>query len=860
MLVEYLKGLKNINGWCLINYPSTLAQSILLEEALTAKTVPLNLEVPNNKSSQDLITEIKNPSVPFNDIKSTDSFGLRALFSLQRNSFGLRALFSLQRSNIHSGTDKTNQDEQIDGEVNQEEDINYNNPIEDIADLQYRENIIVDDPNTQHRASRILKNPDLPEKIEDYNCYLTAFIRLIQDVPSQEKLSATIVLDDLDRFYQSQGCLYSLYYKIFDLATIKHIGKLIIGDYSIPPKSSVQIFGDMVLYLENDLNQGSPTLGKVSVNKFGGSKKEKPAKSPQRKPVSAKSAGTPDKREKPVKNDKGGKKNKKEEPNVLTQNRQEHPTNAKNLSKTIKADKETQIPEEPAEYEVITLPEQPPSPGQTNWKYVDLPIPEFFEIALATLWENVEEVYVCDFKELFFRRRTLWYTVMPYLTFVKRHMRDFIDRPDNKQIHLYNFQRVYNEIAEDMRDDNEVKAELHCRINEFKEKMFQICDTRMNEAENERQTIITQDWTSKQTCELTNVAITTLQLEIDRCVDTLQLLNDYYVSMITKMPCPDDVMQKIMLEYITLNDKFEFENLHVYSKFVRNVLTQGDAITNDSPFHKVVNNNHSEAMRAAEHYKQTSMNILSNMEAYFQPKGKKGTTAKRGIKGKGKALPKFSAPEPAVKDVGLKLIEEWRCAVEGEYARICLRLDLLRAVAYEDLSNMLVACVKIFHGLYEEIKDRYDKEIDSIQKCCDILCRAVEEEMAIQPELVLKGDKFYVNPDVLLFEDSLPEPEPILKEYEAPGTFTIVQLSDLTSVLLDLAPKGIMPERAFTFLLQDLIVYNADDGRPSVVPPLWTQLPLRNVNKLSYEFFGHVEQCRGKPFRKTMMKSVFASF
>ncbi|KAK9732153.1 hypothetical protein QE152_g13018 [Popillia japonica] len=54
MLVEYLKGLKNINGWCLINYPSTLAQSILLEEALTAKTVPLNLEVPNNKSSQDL--------------------------------------------------------------------------------------------------------------------------------------------------------------------------------------------------------------------------------------------------------------------------------------------------------------------------------------------------------------------------------------------------------------------------------------------------------------------------------------------------------------------------------------------------------------------------------------------------------------------------------------------------------------------------------------------------------------------------------------------------------------------------------------------------------------------------------------
>ncbi|KAI4456812.1 kpl2-related [Holotrichia oblita] len=822
MFVEYLKGLKDINGWCLINYPSTIAQSILLEEALTAKSVPITLEVPKNESRQeDNATQIKNPGISCNDIKSTDSFGLKALFASRQ-------------SKSESCTDRAKKDTQMDLEANQN---NNNDTIEDIADLHYREvkqNTIIDDANAQYRKSRILNNPDSPETIEDYDCYLTAFIRLIQDVPSQEKLSADDILDDLDKFYQSQGCLYSLYYKIFDLATIKHMGKLIIGDYSIPPKSSVQIFGDMVLYLENDLKQGDPILGKASVSKFGGSKKEKPPKSPQKKSGTAKSTGTVGKREKATKSGKDGKKNKKgeEEPNVVI----------------VKADKETQIPEPPAEYEEIHLPEEPPTPGQNKWKYVDLPIPEFFEIALATLWENVEEVYVCDFRELFFRRRILWNTVMPYLAFVKQYMRDYIDRPDNKQIHLYNFQRLYNEIAEDMRDDNEVKAELHCRIHEFKEKMFEICDTRMNEAETERHTIITQDWTSKQACELTNLYIISLQLEIDRSVDTLQLLNDYYVSMITKMPCADEVIQKIFLEYITFNDEFEFENCLSYSKFVRNALAQGDIITYDSPYHKLVSSNHSEAVKAIGQYKQISMNILSNMEAYFQPKGKKGTSAKKESKVKGRALPKFSAPEPAVKEVGLKLIEEWQCAIEGEYARACLRLDLLKAVAYEDVRHMLISSVKTFHGLYQEIKDRYDQEIKSIQKCCGVLARAVEEEMAIQPELILKGDKFYINPDVLLFEDSLPEPEPILKEYEKPGTFTIAQLCSLTDILFDLAPKGIMPERAFIFLLQDLIVNDAEDGRPSVVPQLWQQLPLRNVNKLSYEFFGHVELVDWKDF------------
>lgn len=836
IFVEYLITLKDIDGWCLINYPTNIVQTILLEEALTSRPIPLNINVIDNaeKKMEKLRSEIIQSNPSLNILGSDESFGLKGLFdSKQMQPEGVTQKCNSQ-SRSNQSIDETN---------------NQGDAVEDLADLDYRivrQNSVMDDANAEFRISRILKNPDLLETVEDYNCYLTAFIKVIQDVSSKTQLDPIDdELEDILRFYQCQGCLYNLYYKSFDLATIKHIGKLIIGDYTIPPKTSVQIFGDTVLYLENDPNLNRSVLGNVSKSKFGGAKKEKPPKSKgrvqQEEPEKTEGKGKKGKKEKKSKGEKpskAGKKTKKEEkeeePDVII----------------LKMDKETQFPELPAEVEIIQMPEPDPKPGQRNWKYVDLPIPQFFQVALATLWENIEEIYVCDFRELFFRRRVLWKTVMPYLNFVKRYMRDFINRPDDKQIHLYNFQKLYNEIDADMRDDDELKAELHCRIQEFREKLWQICDSRMQESEQEREIVIMRDWTAKQACELTNVYITGIQLEIDRTVDTLQLLNDYYVAMITKMPCSDDLFGKIFLNYITFKDDFEFENYQGYSSFVRNCLLSGNKSINASPYHTLIEQNYKESMKAAQNYHQKSSNILSGMENYFQPKGKKNKVAKDSKakpKGKGK-LPKFTTPDPEVKEVAEKLIAEWRCAIEGEFARVCLRLDLLKTVAGVDLTDMLTASVKTFSGLYDEIKERYDKEMDGIKQCCEVLSRAVEEEVAIQPELVLSGDTFYINPEVLLFDNPLPEPDPIIKESEASATFTIPQLSQLTDILYDLAPSGIMPERAFTFLLQDMIVNNAEDGRPPSVPELWQQLQTKNMNSLSFEFFGHVELVDWKDF------------
>lgn len=103
-------------------------------------------------------------------------------------------------------------------------------------------------------SSRLLPDPVGSEPPKDYETILTAFIR-IKKMPLDDKTSEGVLPpgfeelgeepDPLDRFYSNAGANYSMYYKEFDYPTMKYLGKLIIGDYSLPLKSSVELFGEV---------------------------------------------------------------------------------------------------------------------------------------------------------------------------------------------------------------------------------------------------------------------------------------------------------------------------------------------------------------------------------------------------------------------------------------------------------------------------------------------------------------------------------------------------------------------------------------------------------------------------------------
>lgn len=67
-----------------------------------------------------------------------------------------------------------------------------------------------------------------------------------------------------------------MYYDIFDYTSLKYLAKLIIGDYTLPPKTSVELFGNTIKYV--DANMLFTDVDTLSPTSALSSPKEKPKK------------------------------------------------------------------------------------------------------------------------------------------------------------------------------------------------------------------------------------------------------------------------------------------------------------------------------------------------------------------------------------------------------------------------------------------------------------------------------------------------------------------------------------------------------------------------------------------------------
>lgn len=115
-----------------------------------------------------------------------------------------------------------------------------------------------------------------------------------------------------------------------------------------------------------------------------------------------------------------------------------------------------------------------------------------------------------------------------YFYEVKTSFAKFLKRPDAEQDLIETFQNEYNAVEEDFRGDPDVKAELHQRLEELKDKLWDIADKRRDEAEAERISIIEDRWIEDQSYTLTNMLVTLVQAETDKFLGTRQMVIDIY--------------------------------------------------------------------------------------------------------------------------------------------------------------------------------------------------------------------------------------------------------------------------------------------------------------------------------------------
>ncbi|XP_071857166.1 sperm flagellar protein 2 [Bombus fervidus] len=697
------------------------------------------------------------------------------------------------------------------------------------------------DPYSLNRQSRLVHDPGVELDAQPASrTFATLFVRVKQQpkyfeigVPTYETLKEDS--PSIDKFYASRKIARILYYSTFDLATLKKLARLMIGD-PLQKKPSKELFGDALNMFERETKRGA-TLKEAVVRR------------------------------------------------LLTEEEYAQ----------LESDMDDDAMEEEAKQDLVSddfqmeFESRPARPGEPNWQWVDLSLPSALLENLTGLWESLEEIYVEDIKELLVLKSIHASGIVPYADFIRRNALEFVKRPDNKQDLLHRFHQAFNAIDEDARNDADVKCELHRRVADFQTELWEICDRRRREAEEERRRFVNDQWAVYEAVVLFNTYIGIVQAEIDRCVDTIRLLQDYYFGMM-KRPLREIGVSKVVLNKIEIetnvretdvddgNEQRNFQEQPPFepSNFVekspdrkergrlktkdrRSTITYAaapPALERES-LRTEIDDAFVDRQKAIDNTENISLftRILENVRYVKSIVETLFAASNEAIRREQMAIPKnkdFSTDSSdsiigKMASRGQDLILEWRYAITYEIERVREKLDSIVNVARLDVAFLLGTLQRTFHGIYDAIIDRYWREMKSVNDMANVFCFAIEEGRVLETELLLEGDRFVVRSNVYVMEVEAEKPKRV-EEIASSSRFRIASLARLMEIFKRVAPSGMICERSLVYIFQDLASHGLEEGEPMLLPCSWYQLRLGEISKLLAKFSGSVEYVDWREF------------
>ncbi|XP_076626313.1 sperm flagellar protein 2 [Colletes latitarsis] len=681
--------------------------------------------------------------------------------------------------------------------------------IEDVESIEPR--IIYEDdfnPIPLYRQSRLV--PDPIKRIEDIQSptFAKLFVRVAQKPKNfePEDRSYEILKEDapsIDKFYAFQRVGYLLYYTSLDSTTLRALARLVIGT-NAEGKPSEELFGD------------APKSHERSKERSTGSKA----------PVIKRTLPPSD------------------------------------------GDEETEQSQE-EEYDDFQMDFDPrqPRPGEANWEWIEVPLPFALVEYLANLWEDMEKMYTVNLKELLFLKSVHASGVIPYKDCIARNATEFIKRPCNKQDLLHQFHLAFNAIDEDARHDADVKCELHRRVADFQTQLWDICDRRRLEAEEERIRFVDQEWTVHDATILFNVYVGIIQAELDRFIDTMHLIQDYYLTTL-KRPLQETRFSKVVLNRMQvghdepvnfqeqpesskpaekLTDRKETKRSKVKAGSPKSIAVSSSPLAVEysllrkeiydllvdrkKPFGGAENASIFKIIMENVRY---ARNIVDAVSTRTNDILKRETAATSKSKDFSVDLTDSVAVKTASR--GPDVLLEWRYATTFEIDRIRAKLDAIAAAARTEVVFLLETMQKTFHQFYDSIVDRYWREMKSVNEMANVFCFAIEEARFLEREMLLEDDRFVIRSNVFVMELP-PKRRTTVKEVASDTRFRVGQIARLMEVLRRVAPHGTMSERAFVYILQDLVSHGMEEGERISLPCCWYRLRSTDVSCLVDRLF-----------------------
>ncbi|NWT18281.1 SPEF2 protein, partial [Vireo altiloquus] len=529
---------------------------------------------------------------------------------------------------------------------------------------------------------------------------------------------------------------------------------------------------------------------------------------------------------------------------------------------------------------------QPIEPGSDDWIYVDEPLPQEMVDFLVHYWEMVENTYMNTIKTVLRCLRDEQYTIIHYTADIRKKFQDYLKRPHLKQEFVSQWQTDFNSIADDLQDDEETKAELHQRVTNLRDLLWDICDNRREEAEQERINIMNEEWLPDRRGLAVNHFFTLMQAELDRFQDTKSLLQEYYRTMEGKIPTEDipDFTRIPLLDIINgeqKEDQEESRRIPLVSREVPSPAntdsrSSGTSRSKDKSSESEVPTCRSDESliidtweravtavsdmvtaeiesREMEEEKERQLKPKASKAAQKKPgkaagkdtKGAKKASAKPPAKKKevcfpvgGKASPAPTDPEELRKqDLALKIKQEYFSALKHEEAATKSRLELIKEKALTYLDDLKCKAEEAYKDMEYWLGSTFLVETSCVEKLIEVARHHIESSSRIQYEMTLEEADFFINYDIKMVPDPPPDPVPPPEfqriETSESNTLTISQLSTLHKQFLQLAPKGFIPKKLFIETLSGLVNLNLGIN---CFPDAWKNLTLPDLQNLACAF------------------------
>ena len=206
---------------------------------------------------------------------------------------------------------------------------------------------------------------------------------------------------------------------------------------------------------------------------------------------------------------------------------------------------------------------------------------------LMDKWIKAENHFVSSSKKVFHMIRNERFSIVYHFSQIRKDYITFLNRPDNFQEKVDLVTKSCNDIDIDMRDDPETKQELHQRAEDLKEALWELSDKRRDESEEERKRIMKDGWIDDHLTILLNNYITLMQIEVDRYLESRQLIVDYHKGM--KGEPLDILFRPVDLPFVGSSLKFRPPSLVVLDKKKKKqptsaASTKSKNATNNDPF------------------------------------------------------------------------------------------------------------------------------------------------------------------------------------------------------------------------------------------------------------------------------------